>query len=131
MEQLLAFVIFYILSCFTAFCLSNVFIGKKDENPVQFFHENIKFLLEKLNIKYFSNALECFTCFSFWAALLTDLVFCFIALCLGFFYFAWPISGLLVSGFSFYAWELINALDTQDQDDDEKEDEEEDEVYSA
>jgi len=97
--------IFVIISVLSSFGLSIVLVEKGEEFPANLFVPKIKSILGLFHDKL-PNMLECTVCTSFWTSLVVE-----ITMLMLFGYFLWPLSGLIVVGFTWLVMEFLNAID--------------------
>lgn len=117
-----SFFISLIISIMLAFGISIALVEKGDDFPIQYWKEKIKPLLNKIHPR-FPEMLDCTTCTSFWAALISDIVICIMNLVLfGTFYFFWPFSGFIILGLTWFSIEFLNAIDSKGENNYENED---------
>lgn len=98
------------ISLVSAFGLSVIFIEKREDFPVSFFHSLFVKIIRLFRYEKLEKVAFCIVCFSFWAALLTDL---FIYFMYEKSYFMWPLTGFAASGLT---WLVIDFLNTIDKD---------------
>ncbi|MAG37991.1 hypothetical protein CMI45_01220 [Candidatus Pacearchaeota archaeon] len=89
--------------------LAIIFVEKRYDFPVRRFNVLFRRNIRKINPKL-SILGECTVCFSFWAALISDI---FLFIYSDFNYFLWPLSGFATSGL---VWVLITYLNLIDND---------------
>lgn len=96
-----------ILSSLSAFGMSIVLVEKQHDWPASWIRPYIIRFLSSISSNL-PSMLECTVCTSFWTALLFDIIIFIISGCR---YFSWPISGFVAIFISWFAIELLNALD--------------------
>jgi hypothetical protein len=98
------------ISLVSAFGLSILFIEKRDDFPISFFHNIFLKIIKLFRYEKLEKVAFCVVCFSFWAALITD---CCIYFVYDNGYFMWPLTGFASSGIT---WLIIDFLNTIDKD---------------
>lgn len=106
------FFISLIISVITSFGIAIILVEKSNDYPVKKIRILLQLLLRKIHWKL-PRMLFCSTCSSFWCTLGVDGVLCFINYLNGSWYFFWPLSGFVSSGFMFFIIEFLNAIDKQ------------------
>jgi len=91
--------------------LSIIFVEKRYDFPIRRFNVLFRRYIRKINPKL-STIGECTVCFSFWAALISDVALFMYS---NFSYFLWPLSGFATSGL---VWILITYFNLIDKDND-------------
>ena len=108
------------MSIMLAFGIAVALAEKGDDFPIQSWKIRLQSLLGKIHPR-FPEMLDCTTCTSFWGALIADIIMCITNLALfGTFYFFWPFSGFIALGFTWFAIEFLNALDSKGENDNEE-----------
>lgn len=97
------------ISLVSAFGLAILFIEKKDDFPVSFFHKMFLYILRIFRYEKLEKVAFCVVCFSFWAALITDLIIYFL---FDSTYFMWPITGFATAGLTWLIIDILNTLDS-------------------
>lgn len=90
---------------------ATVLVEKRDEAPVSYISNFIRWMMNKLRISYATKLLECTVCCSFWMAGVLELIWglWFDNSMTGWPY--WPFSGLVASAISFYMIDFLNTID--------------------
>lgn len=99
-----------ILSFLFAYGLAVAFVEKGKDWPIKPIRVRLQLILSKIHWKL-PQMLFCTTCTSFWTSLVADITICCLFLCLGNFYFLWPISGFINMGITWTIIEFLNAVD--------------------
>lgn len=105
----------FLISLLSAYGMAVMLVEKGDEypleKPVSFLRTQIFWLLGPKA----SDVLDCTTCSSFWTALITDAILCYIAFTyFNVVYFCWPLTGFAACGISWTIYEFLNAIDPRD-----------------
>jgi|18_taG_2_1085343.scaffolds.fasta_scaffold33300_3 hypothetical protein len=100
----------FIVSVISAIGLSIIFVEKRYDFPIRKFNVIFRKYIRKINPRL-STLGECTVCFSFWAALISDL---FLLIYSDFTYFLWPLSGFAASGAVWIIITYFNLIDTGD-----------------
>ena len=95
------------ISLISAVGLAILFNEKREEFPVKFFHDLFTKSARLIRCEKIEKVAYCIVCFSFWAALITDL---FIYLTIDKTYFMWPLTGFAASGVSWFIIDFLNTL---------------------
>lgn len=99
-----------LISIISGYGLAVILVEKGKEWPIRPWRIRLQLVLRKIHWKL-PQMLFCVTCTSFWTTFFMDL--CLMTLCYfmtGGFYFLWPISGFVTSGFSWTIVEILNSL---------------------
>jgi len=90
---------------------ATVLVEKRDEAPVRYVSDFIRWVMTKLRISYATKLLECTVCCSFWMAGVLEFIWglWFSNTMIGWPY--WPFSGLVASAISFYMIDFLNSID--------------------
>ena len=107
------FLIFLILSVLTSAGIAISFTEKGRDWPIKRYRIILQKLVhDKIHWKA-AQVFYCAACLSFYCSLFVDILFMFINLCMGTFYFFWPFSGFITSFFVWFCISLLNALDRE------------------
>lgn len=96
-----------LLSILGGISLATILVEKSDDYPVYYIARPIKATINYIFGEKFAFVMECTVCLSFWTTLLCELYLYLFVTNL----FTWPITGLISSGFSFYAIDFLNTID--------------------
>jgi hypothetical protein len=108
-EKRQALIVFFIISLLSSFGLAVAVVEKGKEWPLRkplFF---IRRWIYRYISKQFEQVFDCTVCMSFWTALIVDSILYFI-----FGYFLWPLSGFVALGFTWFAIQILNAIDPKE-----------------
>ncbi|MAG27488.1 hypothetical protein CMI47_18295 [Candidatus Pacearchaeota archaeon] len=101
----------FFISVISSIGMSIVFVEKRYDFPIRKLNIIFRRKIRKINPKLSTLGL-CTVCFSFWAALLSDI---FLLVYSNFSYFLWPLTGFASSGIVWLIISYLNIIDNGDQ----------------
>jgi len=102
--------VMFAISVMASFGLAVILVEKSESWPISSFIGGIRYCLSLIHPK-FGEMLDCTVCTSFWTALFMD---CSFLLFIDNKYFLWPISGFATAGYTWIVFQLLNAIDPQE-----------------